>query len=58
MHRDLKPPNVLYKFSEKAELILKIADLGLATTRKSSVNTIVSGTNGYNAPEQGAFGNG
>lgn len=51
MHRDIKPPNIIYK-NQETETEIILIDLGLSTAIKSLSNTFVRcGSHGYVAPE-------
>ena len=47
-HRDLKPDNILLGFDEDGEMIVKIIDLGFATTNK--IGDLQCGTPNFMAP--------
>lgn len=51
IHRDLKPPNIL--FSDKEQTLLKLSDFGLAVKTPDGANDWYghAGTAGYMAPE-------
>ncbi|MEV6596963.1 serine/threonine-protein kinase [Actinoplanes sp. NPDC051346] len=58
LHRDLKPSNILFDTVRGGERVL-VADLGLAKEiAHASGFTVVAGTPGYMAPEQGQLGGG
>lgn len=56
-HRDLKPSNILFTYSDHQEVIVKLIDFGVATSKQeqldktSSSRTSIVGTLGYMAPE-------
>ena len=59
-HRDLKPSNILFTYSDHQEVIVKLIDFGVATSKEeqldktSSSRTTVVGTVGYMAAELAA----